>query len=197
MSPLMAVVTTKGGEMVGKHERSGRSVWAILAMTVATVTMLAACSSTAKRVPVPYVIAFKADDAVNPDRHGRPSPIQVSVYELKSTDKFESTDFFTLQSNPQQALGSDLINVERIVLKPGETKKIAHEGSAEGRVVGIVGGYRDLEHSKWRLVLPLPEAQRTNAYKIWQFSPNEEQVAVAVEKGGLVLTGRETPWWPF
>jgi len=64
-------------------------------------------------------------------------------------------------------------------------------------VVGIVAAYRDLESSRWRLTVPLPEPQNTNIYKVWQFSPNEETVRVAVDGKGLRFVDRERSWWPF
>jgi type VI secretion system protein VasD len=70
-------------------------------------------------------------------------------------------------------------------------------GNAEARVVGVVAAYRELEQSKWRLLVSLPEAQNTNIYKVWQFSPNEETVKVAVKRDGLEEVDRSRSWWPF
>jgi type VI secretion system protein VasD len=43
----------------------------------------------------------------------------------------------------------------------------------------------------------LPEAQNTNIYKVWQFSPNEEKIQIAVGTKGLSETDRGRSWWPF
>ncbi len=136
---------------------------------------LAGCSSTARQVPIPYAIVLSADPQVNPDINQRPSPIQVTVYELKSPGAFQSRDYFSLQADPQAALGKDLLNSDQVIVKPGETQMVERPGNPEARVVGIVAGYRDLEHSQWRLVIPLPEAQNTNIYKVWQFSPQRRK----------------------
>jgi len=165
-----------------------------LAILVAAVW---GCSSTASRRPVPYAIELYADPHVNPDVNGRPSPIQLTVYELRSPSEFEARDFFTLQADPQTALGKTLLDTDQMILQPGETKKVTHAGSVDARVVGIVAGYRDLEGSQWRLTVPLPEAQNTNIYKFWQFSPNEETVRISVDGKGLKFVDRESSWWPF
>jgi type VI secretion system protein VasD len=170
---------------------------AVATLCLSALLPLAGCSSTAKRVPVPYAIALTADPQVNPDANGRPSPIQITLYELKSGSTFESRDYFALQANPQAALGPELLNTDQVILKPGETQVIKHPGNTDAEVVGIVASYRDLEDSHWRLVVPLPDPQNTNIYKFWQFSPNQETVQVAVKKDGLDITGREQPWWPF
>lgn len=167
-----------------------------LIVSLAALVLLG-CSSTARRVPVPYAIELAADAKVNPDVHGRPSPIQITVFELSSASAFESRDFFSLQSDPQAALGKELLNTDQAILRPGETKTLQYTGNPEARMVGIVAGYRDLEKSHWRLVVPLPEAQNTNIYKVWQFSPNEETIKVSVKDNGLSVTDRERSWWPF
>ena len=46
--------------------------------------------------------AINADPSVNPDRGGRPSPIVVRVYELKSVAAFNSADFFSLFDKEQE-----------------------------------------------------------------------------------------------
>jgi type VI secretion system protein VasD len=170
-----------------------------LALGLLAVTVLASagCSSTARRVPVPYAIELSADERVNPDANGRPSPIQITIYELSSSTAFGSRDFFALQSDAQGALGKELLNTDQMVLRPGETKTLQYPGSSEARMVGIVAAYRDLEQSQWRLVVELPEAQNTNMFKIWQFSPNEETIKVAVQNQKVVVTDRDRSWWPF
>ncbi|AOB30019.1 hypothetical protein AKI39_03935 [Bordetella sp. H567] len=170
---------------------------AMAAACLAGTVALAGCSSTARQVPVPYAIVLSADPQVNPDTNQRPSPIQVTVYELKSPGTFQSRDYFSLQADPQAALGKDLLNSDQVIVKPGETQTVERPGNPEARVVGIVAGYRDLEHSQWRLVIPLPEAQNTNIYKVWQFSPNEEKIQIAVGTKGLSETERDRSWWPF
>lgn len=173
--------------------RKCKALFACLALTL----LLAACASTAKRVPIPYAISFTADAQVNPDINGRPSPIQITVYELKSASTFKARDYFALQSNPQAALGPELLNTDQIILQPGQTETIRHAGSVDAGAIGIVASYRDLENSQWRLTVPLPEAENTNIYKVWQFSPNEQTVQIAVNKAGLSVSGWDRPWWPF
>ena len=169
----------------------------LCAPLAAALAMSAGCSSTAGRKAVPYAIELHADPGVNPDANGRPSPIQVTLYELRSPSEFEARDFFTLQGDPAAALGKTLLDTDQLILQPGQTQTISHAGSTEARVVGIVAAYRDLESSRWRLTVPLPEPQNTNIYKVWQFSPNEETVRVAVDGKGLRFVDRERSWWPF
>jgi type VI secretion system protein VasD len=163
--------------------------WLIAGWSLGALVLIGGCASTAKRVPVPYAISLTADAQVNPTANGRPSPIQITVYELKSGSTFESKDYSTLQANPQAALGAELLNTSQVMLRPGETKVVRHPGNVDAEVLGVVASYRDLEHSRWRQVIPLPAAKETNIYKFWQFAPGEQTVRLAVRKDGLDLVG--------
>ncbi|HCQ45763.1 type VI secretion system lipoprotein TssJ [Achromobacter sp. LC458] len=174
-----------------------RGRWPRVAACLAAGALIVGCSSTAKRVPAPYAIELRADPKVNASASGRPSPVQVTIYELKSASTFQASDFFTLQADARAALGTELLNTEQVILRPGDTKVLHYPGNADARVVGVVAAYRDLEQSKWRLLVSLPEPQNTNIYKVWQFSPNEETVKVAVTRAGLEEVDRSRSWWPF
>src|SRR5690606_41560225 len=89
-----------------------------LCASVVAILMLAGCSSTARRVPVPYAIELTADAQVNPNANGRPSHIQITVYELSSSSGFESRDFYTVQTDPQAALGNVLLSTHQALLPP-------------------------------------------------------------------------------
>lgn len=183
--------------LTGYRARGPLRCVALIAASLAFGALVAGCSATARRVPAPYAIELRADPKVNLNVSGRPSPVQVTVYELKSASIFESRDFFTLQADAHAALGAELLNTDQVILRPGETKVLRYAGNAEARVVGVVAAYRDLEQSKWRLLVSLPEPQNTNIYKVWQFSPNEETVKVAVKRDGLEEVDRSRSWWPF
>jgi type VI secretion system protein VasD len=156
---------------------------------------VAGCASTARQVPVPYAVELTAAKDVNPDTNGRASPIQVTIYELRSSNLFEGRDFFTLQAGAQAALGTELLDTEQVILKPGETRVIRRPGNADARVIGVVAAYRDLEGSNWRKTINLPEPRNTNAYKVWQFSPSEQPVPIEIQRQGMQIVNKERSWW--
>src|SRR3546814_8663850 len=71
--------------------------------------ILAGCAATASRLAVPYVVELHAMPDVNPGTNGEAAPIQLTVYELKSISKFQSTGYFDLQGDAQAALGEELL----------------------------------------------------------------------------------------
>ncbi|MDQ8033627.1 type VI secretion system-associated lipoprotein [Bordetella genomosp. 1] len=159
------------------------------------VAAVAGCSSTAKQVAVPYAVELTAAKDVNPDARGRASPIQVTIFELRSSNQFEAKDYFTLLGNAQAALGVELLDTETVILKPGESRVVRRPGNVQARVIGVVAAYRDLDESGWRRTVNLPEPQNTNIYKVWQFSPSEEPVPITVGREGMEVIQKPRSWW--
>lgn len=118
-----------------------------------SLLLLALCLSACSKPSVNLSIASQPN--VNPDHSGRPSPIIVKMYELRSDLAFKQLDFQTLFEKPVQALGADLIAADEIVLVPGEARKVAYMPSPDTRYVGLIGGFRQMERSHWREVRPV------------------------------------------
>jgi len=100
--------------------------------------------------------AINADPSVNPDRGGRPSPIVVRVYELKSIAAFNSADFFSLFDKEQETLGGELVGREEFQLQPAEKRQYRRQLQPDTKFIGVVGAFRDLEQSRWRQAAPVP-----------------------------------------
>ena len=108
---------------------------------------------------------IKVDPTTNPDLRGRPSPIVVRVYELKSLAAFNSADFFSIFEKEQETLGSELVGREEYELQPGETRPYRRQLQPDTKFLGVVAAFRDLEHSRWRSAVPVP-ARRRGAFSL-------------------------------
>ncbi|MCB1905922.1 MAG: type VI secretion system lipoprotein TssJ [Rhodocyclaceae bacterium] len=135
----------------------GRIPLVLLAVVLAAL-VAAGCSST----PDPTVVAatFQAEENLNPDSSGRPSPLVVRMYELKALSTFKDADFFSLWDNDQQTLAGDLNTREEMVLRPGDTHSVQRVTQPGTRFIGVVAAYRDLERAVWRASVPVV-AERT------------------------------------
>ncbi len=100
-------------------------------------------------------ITLSTSENVNPDMNGRPSPVRLFIYELKSTTAFNNADFFSLYDSSIAALGTELVNREDLELKPGETREISREFGAETRFLGIIAAYRNIDTSTWKRVIEI------------------------------------------
>jgi type VI secretion system protein VasD len=88
--------------------------------------------------------------AVNPDSRGRPSPVVVRVYALKSLAAFNSASFFSLYGKDKETLGAELIDSEELQLIPGDKREFQKEYPPETRYLAVFAAFRDVEHAHWR-----------------------------------------------
>lgn len=100
---------------------------------------------------------------LNPSVSQRPSPLLLRVYELRSPTSFNQAEFMALYQADQATLGPDLVARDEFTLQPGETRPLKKQLGPDTRFLGVVAVYRDLEHARWRAVVPV---QPNKAQKI-------------------------------
>ena len=114
-------------------------------------TVLTACSSVSwMQSPTTIDSQILASFEINPDANGRPSPLVVRVYELKSISAFNDADFFKLYDEEVATLGGDLLSREEFELTPGEGRKIAHKANEQSRYFAVVAAFRNIDQASWR-----------------------------------------------
>jgi type VI secretion system protein VasD len=150
------------GEQPGPLDRHRRAAGVALGLAVAA--SLPSCGMFAPPPPPPppppkpppkLDISVVAAANVNPDIHGRPSPVTVRLYEFKSSAQFIAADFMALFDQDKTVLAGDIVVREEFVLRPGETKTIAKLLAPETLSVGVMAAFRDLERARWRDVVVL------------------------------------------
>jgi type VI secretion system protein VasD len=115
--------------------------------------VLSGCSTPPpKPIVTPIAMTLVAGADVNPDVRARPSPLTVRIYALKTSGAFDSADFFTLFEKDQATLGAEMIQREEMLLRPGDNKKLEMTLPADGKALGVIAAYRDLERARWREV---------------------------------------------
>jgi type VI secretion system protein VasD len=152
-----------------------------------TVSLLDACGSAS---PPLLQGTIKVDQAANPNLNGRASPIVVRVYELRSSAAFSGADFFSLFDNESETLAGDLVGREEYGLSPAETQPYRRQLQPDTKFIGVVAAFRDLEHSRWRQVVPVPaERQSTIAIGI-----EARAVTLTVGPEGGSFFSKVFPW---
>jgi len=99
---------------------------------------------------------------VNPGPAGRPSPVVVRVYQLRSPGPFLNAGFFDLYDNANATLGQNLIIWEEFELQPGEAREYNTKFDIDTKYVGVIAAYRDLENSRWRELVTLPDKKKVH-----------------------------------
>jgi type VI secretion system protein VasD len=121
---------------------------------------LALAQPTPPAGSTPVELTVVGGTELNPNAQGRASPVVVRIFELAGTAAFEAGDFATLTEHPDAALKHDLIAQDEFVLRPGEIQPHNGELGSQVRALGVVAGFRDLEHAVWRLTVPLKSGTR-------------------------------------
>jgi type VI secretion system protein VasD len=119
------------------------------------VSIAAGCASAPPK-PAEAKMQIVATADVNPDGKGRPSPIVVRIYQLKTEAEFAKADFFAIYDREKEVLGPSLITREEYTLEPGETEDLKFEVARDARFLGVLAAYRD-PAAHWRAVSPAPE----------------------------------------
>ncbi len=114
-------------------------------VALSSITLMSGCSSVST-----IEARLHADAALNPDINGRPSPLVVRLYELKSLSVFNTADFFNLFEQDVALLGDDLQMRDEFSFQPGEARSLERDLRIDTRYLGIVGAYRDIENARWR-----------------------------------------------
>jgi type VI secretion system protein VasD len=104
------------------------------------------------------VMTLTASADTNPDGNGRPSPIVVRIYQLKTDAAFTGADYFALFDDDMKVLGPELITRDEYVLSPSEKKTIDVVVSRDTRFVGALAAFRDIRNAQWRGLVPAPRA---------------------------------------
>lgn len=108
-------------------------------------------------------VVLTASEQVNPDLHGRPSPVVVHLLELRHAVAFENADFFSLYNDAEHVLPKDWVNAEELELRPGEQLALKLRLEPDTRFLGVLAAYRDLPNVQWRWVVPVTSGQLTHA----------------------------------
>ena len=155
---------------------------------VCSLMLMVACGACGKKPPPalpPITIAAPPDTKTksaltlaasadtNPDASGRPSPVVVRVYQLKTDAAFKGAEFFALYDDDQKVLGQELISRDEFVLAPSEKKTIDVAVARDTRFVGALAAFRDIRNAQWRGLVVAP--QRSSLH-------------VTIEKARIVLS---------
>lgn len=126
--------------------------------------LLAGCSALSPFSTLTKLdLVLSANERVNPDLQGRPSPVVLQLIELRHGVAFENADFFSLYDNAEQVLPKDWVSSEEVELRPGDRRALKLRVEPNSHFVGVLAAYRDLPHVQWRLLVPLTARQLNRA----------------------------------
>jgi type VI secretion system protein VasD len=156
-----------------------------LLLVVAAITITGCALGPKPLQPVALTLQISANTQINPDINGRPSPVMVRIYELKSTARFSSADFFSLFEKDTATLGDDISGKEEFMLYPGEMRVLTKSGHTGTTAIGVLVAYRDLEKSIWRTTHAVSPASEVSYFSgipvISGMLKPEERYTISIE----------------
>lgn len=139
-----------------------RSITFVIALLMAA--LVSGCFSDDPPIAPATIINAEvlASDSINPDGEGRPSPIVVRLYELKSLGTFNTIDFFPLYNDETATLGDDLVYSEEFSLVPGGKKLFTRTPAADTQYLAVIAAFRSIDEATWKAAVPIPAERITN-----------------------------------
>ncbi len=150
--------------------------------------LLASCASKPppkppKPIETQTVISASAD--VNPDSAGRASPVVIRVFQLRGDAEFNDADFFALYDKEKETLAANLIMRDERTVLPGQELPLKLSLAPDTRFVGAIAGFRDVQSSHWRAIMPVPEIKESTKKK----TPDPvRHITVRAEKEAINVT---------
>nr|WP_319528197.1 type VI secretion system lipoprotein TssJ [Pseudomonas laurentiana] len=102
---------------------------------------------------------------VNPNLHGRPSPVVLTLYQLSDARTFLKADLSRLADGDEPPVDAAWLARETFQVSPGEWRKHLFVPHPQTRLVGVVAEYRDLDNAQWRAV-DVFQAQSPEALRV-------------------------------
>lgn len=121
-------------------------------------------------VAPPLRLRIEAAARLNPDDQGNSLPTLVRVYQLSSAAKARTVELTDLLRDPKEALGSDLLSVEELLLSPGQTLERTLTREKEAVAVLVAAVVRRPTAGTWRSVVELqPTKTRPVSYLLEEY----------------------------
>ncbi|MBV4367407.1 type VI secretion system lipoprotein TssJ [Erwinia sp. BNK-24-b] len=154
---------------------------------IIVILLLAGCRSpfsTSK--PPEFQVRLVAADNINPNEKGKPAPLAVSLYELKSADNFVNSDFFTISDGSSQTLKAEARKVYEGILQPGENRIISLSPASETVALGIVAAYREIDRAGWSDIWEMYKKHKKQSW--WRKVIPGQSVALTVHFDELAIS---------
>lgn len=131
------------------------------------VLQISACSSAPAKKEGSLELELLASKKINPNEKGQASPVSVRIYELKSTDAFAMSDYFTISEASDPELLTQTQKIYEGMIKPGEKREMELTPAPDAVALGVVAAYRDINHADAIKTWPIKRKDNRPWYIRW------------------------------
>ncbi len=120
-----------------------KNIFVVLSLTF----LLSACTI------YPIKLNLNGSSVLNTDKSYKSLPVKVSIFQLRSKDKFLNANDAQLLKNPRQTLGNDFVSLQIVGLRPSEQKILTIRRQPKTKYIGISPNYSVPHSSQGRIVV--------------------------------------------
>lgn len=126
------------------------------------VMALSGCSFWKSKEDPQLHLNIQAATNINPNINGKPSPLELRVYQLSDNQAFTQADFVQIFNDHQGVLKAELLVTRQLEsIYPGETRKIVQPLAAEAKYIGVIAGFADYREARDKVIYTLTGDRNT------------------------------------
>ncbi|GAA5644308.1 MULTISPECIES: type VI secretion system lipoprotein TssJ [Vibrio] len=116
--------------------------------------VLSGCSFWGDELVVPQlVVNIKAASNINPNVEGKPSPVELRIYQLTDSQAFNQADFIQIYNDEQGVLKAELLLARQLAsVLPGESRQEILPMAAGSKYIGVIAGFADYREAKNKVI---------------------------------------------
>lgn len=119
--------------------------------------MLLSCSCSTTPETQNLKVQYNACTNLNPDVYGDPAPVVVTLYQLKSIEELQESDFFALEDNSKNILKEAVLAKSETEIRPNQTLNVVQEILPGTKYMAFVAAFRDIDNAAWKITIPIAE----------------------------------------
>ena len=110
-------------------------------------------------------VTLTADGDINPNISGEAAPLRIMLFSLTDTEFFTESNYFDFTGRRQGSLQNGITKLYDGVLTPGETRKLSLHITEQVAAIGVIGGYREIEHARWKSSVKLSPGWKPTVWR--------------------------------
>jgi len=129
---------------------------------IITSLLLSSCKSTLDSfnsyIKTDYQYQIISSSDINPDVEKEPSPVVLRVFQLDKLDNFISMSHEDMNLTELKELKTQYLAIDEFFIDPATVKPAPFNLLESTQYLGVVVSFRDIEKSKWRTWVKIPES---------------------------------------
>lgn len=130
------------------------------------------------QLPTQISYSVFADNKVNQNVSGDPTPISVQVFQLEDDSMFLDASYDELLDDYDDALDSSYVDHSDYVLAPGQFKFVEFfELDDDTRFIAVIGKYSEPNSTQWKKIMRVQPMNKQYHMMIY-FGPDEVKLSI-------------------